>query len=144
MLLFFFSSRRRHTRCALVTGVQTCALPIYLERGLADGTLPTMRTFKEAGYVGTALASVPTTTNTNNTSIVTGVPPAVHGINGNYYLDAETGEEIMITDAKRPRCGTILGAISRAGVKTGVVNAKDQLLKVLAYGKDGHDFRPEE
>src|SRR3546814_2262169 len=31
--LFFFSSRRRHTRCALVTGVQTCALPIYLGRG---------------------------------------------------------------------------------------------------------------
>src|SRR3546814_2601911 len=28
-LVFFFSSRRRHTRCALVTGVQTCALPIY-------------------------------------------------------------------------------------------------------------------
>src|SRR3546814_6648509 len=28
-LLFFFSSRRRHTRCALVTGVQTCALPIW-------------------------------------------------------------------------------------------------------------------
>src|SRR3546814_7682947 len=27
---FFFSSRRRHTRCALVTGVQTCALPIYM------------------------------------------------------------------------------------------------------------------
>src|SRR3546814_9011299 len=30
MMLFFFSSRRRHTRCALVTGVQTCALPIYV------------------------------------------------------------------------------------------------------------------
>src|SRR3546814_1132823 len=29
---FFFSSRKRHTRCALVTGVQTCALPIYIER----------------------------------------------------------------------------------------------------------------
>src|SRR3546814_2241469 len=29
VVLFFFSSRRRHTRCALVTGVQTCALPIY-------------------------------------------------------------------------------------------------------------------
>src|SRR3546814_3206546 len=27
--MFFFSSRRRHTRCALVTGVQTCALPIF-------------------------------------------------------------------------------------------------------------------
>src|SRR3546814_15460564 len=31
-VFFFFSSRRRHTRCALVTGVQTCALPIYLIR----------------------------------------------------------------------------------------------------------------
>src|SRR3546814_5862508 len=30
-MCFFFSSRRRHTRCALVTGVQTCALPIYTE-----------------------------------------------------------------------------------------------------------------
>src|SRR3546814_4550588 len=34
--LFFFSSRRRHTRCALVTGVQTCALPIL---GRGDGTV---------------------------------------------------------------------------------------------------------
>src|SRR3546814_9793515 len=33
--LFFFSSRRRHTRCALVTGVQTCALPISEFNGLA-------------------------------------------------------------------------------------------------------------
>src|SRR3546814_3977399 len=32
---FFFSSRRRHTRCALVTGVQTCALPIYRPRAAA-------------------------------------------------------------------------------------------------------------
>src|SRR3546814_9917408 len=31
MLIFFFSSRRRHTRCALVTGVQTCALPILAQ-----------------------------------------------------------------------------------------------------------------
>src|SRR3546814_8125271 len=30
VICFFFSSRRRHTRCALVTGVQTCALPIWL------------------------------------------------------------------------------------------------------------------
>src|SRR3546814_8341994 len=33
MYMFFFSSRRRHTRCALVTGVQTCALPIRTEEG---------------------------------------------------------------------------------------------------------------
>src|SRR3546814_5622367 len=34
-LRFFFSSRRRHTRCALVTGVQTCALPICWDKGTA-------------------------------------------------------------------------------------------------------------
>src|SRR3546814_9063593 len=34
--VFFFSSRRRHTRCALVTGVQTCALPIYVEYDISD------------------------------------------------------------------------------------------------------------
>src|SRR3546814_3712274 len=38
MVFFFFSSRRRHTRCALVTGVQTCALPISAKALLARGT----------------------------------------------------------------------------------------------------------
>src|SRR3546814_4174070 len=38
--LFFFSSRRRHTRCALVTGVQTCALPIYPRRLRSAGARP--------------------------------------------------------------------------------------------------------
>src|SRR3546814_9294599 len=47
--VFFFSSRRRHTRCALVTGVQTCALPIYpmLVDGQVIGGL--------AGGIGNAL-----------------------------------------------------------------------------------------
>src|SRR3546814_9460612 len=35
LFVFFFSSRRRHTRCALVTGVQTCALPILIRRNKA-------------------------------------------------------------------------------------------------------------
>src|SRR3546814_1341394 len=42
-IFFFFSSRRRHTRCALVTGVQTCALPILLRRALRrTGPVPTL------------------------------------------------------------------------------------------------------
>lgn len=117
--------------------------PEYLERGIADGVLPTLGALRSSGYVGSALATVPTTTNTNNTSIVTGVPPAVHGINGNYYLDADTGEEIMVTDARRLRCGTILGAMSQAGVRTAVVTAKDKLLKVLAYEMQGIAFSSE-
>jgi phosphonoacetate hydrolase len=117
--------------------------PAYLEHGLANGTLPTMKSFKEHGFMGIADCSMPSTTNTNNTSIVTGVPPNVHGINGNYYLDSETGKEIMITDAKRLQCGTILGGLSRAGVKTAVVTAKDKLLKVLAYEMSGINFSSE-
>src|SRR3546814_10556912 len=39
MFLFFFSSRRRHTRCALVTGVQTCALPIYRAQAVIPARL---------------------------------------------------------------------------------------------------------
>jgi phosphonoacetate hydrolase len=117
--------------------------PSYLEHGVANSTLPTMASFKERGFMGLADCSMPSTTNTNNTSIVTGVPPVIHGINGNYYLDAETGKEIMITDAKRLRCGTILGALSKAGAKTAVVTAKDKLLKVLAYQMAGINFSSE-
>jgi phosphonoacetate hydrolase len=117
--------------------------PAYLEHGFANGTLPRMKSFKTSGFVGSADCSMPSTTNTNNTSIVTGVPPAVHGINGNYYLDPETGREIMITDASRLRCGTILGAMSSAGVNTAVVTAKDKLLKVLAYKMSGIQFSSE-
>src|SRR3546814_1521147 len=41
-MIFFFSSRRRHTRCALVTGVQTCALPIW-SRMSSPGNIHTPR-----------------------------------------------------------------------------------------------------
>src|SRR3546814_10104509 len=57
--LFFFSSRRRHTRCALVTGVQTCALPISDKTGTLTRNEMTVRviatasgrvTFSGTGY----------------------------------------------------------------------------------------------
>ena len=66
--------------------------PDYLSHGISTGLLPTMKKFKESGFVGHVAATMPSTTNTNNTSIITGVPPAIHGINGNFYLDTETGE----------------------------------------------------
>jgi phosphonoacetate hydrolase len=134
-----YAAPKRPTVAVLVDGFD----PAYLEYGIANGTLPTMKSFKEDGFMGIADCSMPSTTNTNNTSIVTGVPPVVHGINGNYYLDSETGEEVMITDARRLRCGTILGALSHVGVKTAVVTAKDKLLKVLAYEMQGINFAAE-
>src|SRR3546814_1938596 len=69
MVFFFFSSRRRHTICALVTGVQTCALPIFFKPDLPPFRLTTLdqrqRLFAEAGadamlvfHFDAALASV--------------------------------------------------------------------------------------
>ena len=65
--------------------------PAYIERGIADGILPTIASFRQSGFYAIADAVVPTFTNPNNASIVTGAPPAVHGISGNYYLDRATG-----------------------------------------------------
>jgi phosphonoacetate hydrolase len=67
----------------------------------------------------------------------------VHGISGNYYLDRATGEERMITDGALLRCGTILAAMSKAGVKTAAVTAKDKLRLMLARGLDGINFSSE-
>ena len=111
--------------------------PAYIEQGLRDGLLPNIASFQQSGFLGFADAAVPTFTNPNNVSIVTGVPTSVHGIAGNYYLDRTTGEERMITDASLMRCGTILAAMSHAGVKTAVVTAKDKLRLMLSYDLDG-------
>ena len=117
--------------------------PEYIRHGLADGILPVIAGLRNTGFVGEALAVVPTFTNPNNASIVTGVPPAVHGISGNYYLDRAAGEERMITDGAMLRCGTILAAMAQAGVRTAAVTAKDKLRLMLARGLDGINFSSE-
>src|SRR3546814_6834707 len=57
---FFFSSRRRHTRCALVTGVQTCALPIYPGDSHAKGATRAFGLGKGAQQRGIAFLRLPT------------------------------------------------------------------------------------
>ncbi len=135
-------SYRVPERPAVVVCFDGCD-PEYIRRGLADGILPTIARLREAGFVGEAQAVVPTFTNPNNASIVTGVPPAVHGISGNYYLDRATGEERMITDAALMRCGTILAGMADAGVKTAAVTAKDKLRLMLSRGLKGINFSSE-
>jgi phosphonoacetate hydrolase len=76
---------------------------------------------------------MPSFTNPNNLSIVTGVPPSVHGICGNYFFDAERGEEVMMNDPRHLRVGTILAAFSAAGAKVAVITAKDKLRKLLGF-----------
>ncbi|MFN6961620.1 MAG: alkaline phosphatase family protein, partial [Rhodocyclaceae bacterium] len=64
--------------------------PAYIEQGLRDGILPNIARFMQEGFSAIADGIVPSFTCPNNMSIVTGAPPAIHGISGNYYLDAAT------------------------------------------------------
>jgi phosphonoacetate hydrolase len=79
---------------------------------------------------------VPSFTNPNNLSIVTGAPPSVHGICGNYLFDRESGTEVMMNDPKFLHAETILAAFSKAGAKVAVVTAKDKLRKLLGKGME--------
>ncbi len=117
--------------------------PAYVERGIADGVLPTIGGFARDGFLGSADAVMPTFTNPNNLSIVTGVSPRVHGIAGNYCLDRETGREIMMTDPALMRSETILSLMARAGVATAAVTAKDKLRRLLGHNLDGDCFSSE-
>lgn len=115
--------------------------PAYLGQGLKDGILPNLAQFQARGFATTARGVMPSFTNPNNTSILTGTVPAVHGISGNYYLDRRTGKEVMITDASALRCETIIGRMSQSGVRVAGVTAKDKLREIIGYKmKDGIVF----
>src|SRR3972149_1989193 len=86
---------------------------------------------------------VPSFTNPNNLSIVTGAPPSVHGICGNYFYDPEAAAEVLMNDPKYLRTGTILAAFSRAGATVAAVTAKDKLRGLLAAGLAGVCFSAE-
>ncbi len=111
--------------------------PRYLNFDNAGAVFGNITAMMRDGFAALADAAMPTFTNPNNVSIVTGAPPVVHGISGNYYLDRATGEEIMIVDASPMRATTILAEMSRAGVRVAAVTAKDKLRKMLGHRMEG-------
>jgi phosphonoacetate hydrolase len=117
--------------------------PRYISHGLSAGLLPNISKVVSEGFFAIADAAMPTFTNPNNMSIVTGAPPKVHGISGNYYLDKATGREVMITDASLVSSGTVLAALADTGVRVAVITAKDKLRKMLGSGLKGICFSSE-
>jgi phosphonoacetate hydrolase len=108
--------------------------PAYIEAGLAAGVLPTIARWRREGFYALAEAAMPTFTNPNNLSIVTGAPPSVHGISGNFALDRDSGAEIMMTDPEMVRGRTLLALMSQAGVPVAAITAKDKLRRMLGSG----------
>jgi phosphonoacetate hydrolase len=117
--------------------------PDYIAQAVAHGHTPWMKEVLAAGTVLTADCVVPSFTNPNNLSIVTGVPPSVHGICGNYFYDREAGAEVMMNDPKYLRAGTILAAFAEAGARVAVVTAKDKLRRLLGHEMRGVCFSSE-
>jgi phosphonoacetate hydrolase len=116
----------------------------YITAAVAAGAAPFLgRLLAGAGISIIADCVMPSFTNPNNLSIVTGVPPSVHGICGNYFFDPERGEEVMMNDPRHLRVGTILAAFSKAGAKVAVITAKDKLRKLLGHQMTGICFSSE-
>jgi phosphonoacetate hydrolase len=115
----------------------------YINQAIQAGVAPFLKKMTEQGTVLGADCVVPSFTNPNNLSIVTGVPPSVHGICGNYFYDLETRQEVMMNDAKYLRAGTILAAFADAGAKVAVVTAKDKLRGLLGHKMRGICFSAE-
>ncbi len=106
----------------------------YIERAIAAGAMPFVRRMMAGGTRRLADSAIPSFTNPNNISIVTGVPPSVHGICGNYFLDPETRTEVMMNDPKFLRADTVFSAFAAAGARVAMVTAKDKLRKLLGEG----------
>jgi phosphonoacetate hydrolase len=117
--------------------------PEYFERALAEHATPALARFRQEGVYRLARSVVPSFTNPNNLSIVTGAPPSVHGISGNYFFDPATGQEVMMNDPKFLRCETLLAVLSRAGARVAVVTAKDKLRRLLGHEMRGICFSSE-
>jgi phosphonoacetate hydrolase len=111
--------------------------PDYLGQAVAGGHMPWLKRVLAQGTGLVADCVVPTFTNPNNLSIVTGAPPSVHGICGNFLYDSASGTEVMMNDPKWLRAPTLLAALSHAGKSVAIVTAKDKLRKLLGHGMKG-------
>lgn len=110
--------------------------PGYIEATIEAGRAPTFARFLRDGANLIGESAIPSFTNPNNLSIITGRPPSVHGIAGNFFFDPATGTEVMMNDPKFLRSPTILRAFHDAGAKVAMVTAKDKLRLLLSHGLD--------
>jgi phosphonoacetate hydrolase len=108
--------------------------PDYMEEAVAAGRMPWLKATLPGGADLRADCVVPSFTNPNNLSIVTGQPPKVHGICGNFFYDPAKDAEVMMNDPAYLRAPTLFAAFQKAGAKIAVVTAKDKLRRLLGHG----------
>ena len=116
--------------------------PEYIEEAIRVGVMPWAE--RVVGGQGSDLrvdCVIPSFTNPNNLSIVTGRPPSVHGICGNFYYDRESDREVMMNEPELLRSPTLFKAFQDGGARIAIVTAKDKLRRLLGkdlrYGEGG-------
>ena len=120
-------------RPVVVVCIDGCA-PEYLER--EPGALPFVDRARAAGTYALVQGNMPSFTNPNNVSIVTGVRPDVHGVSGNHFLDAG-GRQVPMTDPAHLRCPTLLTAFADRGARVCCITAKEKLRRLVGSGLTG-------
>lgn len=134
-----YKSPKQPTVVVCVDGCE----PDYLAQAVATGRMPWLKTALAKGVGLVADCVVPSFTNPNNLSIVTGVPPSAHGICGNYLYDVGSNTEVMMNDPKWLRAPTLLAALADTGLSIAVVTAKDKLRALLGHKMKGICFSAE-
>jgi len=110
--------------------------PAYIKHGLSAGIIPNIARYMKEGFHTVAHGTMPSFTCPNNMSIVTGCPPSVHGISGNYYLDRESNKPVVMTGPELLKVPSVMSAFSRHGAKVVSITAKDKLRKQLQKDMD--------
>ena len=117
--------------------------PAYVDAAIDHGCMPTLARFQREGAYHLVPAAIPSFTNPNNMTIVTGRPPAAHGISGNYFYDAKREVEVMMDHPRFLRCESLFARYSRGGRRVAAITAKDKLRTMLATGWRGICFSGE-
>ncbi len=118
--------------------------PEYLEEAGRAGMAPAFEKFKKEGFYSVADCVIPSFTNPNNTSIVTGVLPRVHGIaTSGQSFNRKTGQYELICRPEDVACDTILKAFHENGLKVAAIASKDKLRSFLSKGWQGINISAE-
>ena len=135
-------NNREYPNIPIKTAVVICldgSQKEYLDEASKLNLTPNLDSIIQKGEYMIAHSAIPSFTNPNNISIVTGQPSSVHGICGNFFYTPSTGKEVMMNDPQYLRAPTIFEKYYAEGAKIALVTAKDKLRTLLGNGLKFND-----
>jgi len=106
--------------------------PEYIEQS----DTPNIDRIAKEGFYWKGKSVIPSVTNVNNVSIITGSPPSIHGITSNYYFDRKSKRGVFMESPDFLLTETVLQKAKRVGLSTAALTTKDKLANILGIGVD--------